>query len=286
MTKFNLGDIISSLSSIPNSHSRDTMVYKILDEYVKAFISNSNLSSSENASVELGDLGTLNFPFQEFGAINSLDLFGLDELIIFSYYLVNRRKYKKVADIGANIGLHSVIMSLCGWNVLAVEPDPFHMNILKNNLNLNNLIQHVDTEEAAVSSVSGELEFVRVVGNTTSSHLAGAKQPYGELVKFPVKVIAIKDMMKIFDFIKMDVEGVENEIIISTDNNDWKNTDMILEIGSDENAKVVFDHLKKIGVNCFSQKINWEKVKIVEEMPFSYKDGSLFISLSSSMNWK
>lgn len=94
MTKFNLGDIISSLSSIPNSHSRDTMVYKILDEYVKAFISNSNLSSSENAKVELGDLGTLNFPFQEFGAINSLDLFGLDELIIFSYYLVNRRKYK------------------------------------------------------------------------------------------------------------------------------------------------------------------------------------------------
>lgn len=286
MTKFNLGDIISSLSSIPNSHSRDTMVYKILDEYVKAFISNSNLSSSENAKVELGDLGTLNFPFQEFGAINSLDLFGLDELIIFSYYLVNRRKYKKVADIGANIGLHSVIMSLCGWNVLAVEPDPFHMNILKNNLNLNNLIQNVDTEEAAVSGVSGELEFVRVVGNTTSSHLAGAKQPYGELVKFPVKVIAIKDMMKIFDFIKMDVEGVENEIIISTDNNDWKNTDMILEIGSDENAKVVFDHLKKIGVNCFSQKINWERVNIVEEMPFSYRDGSLFISLSSSMNWK
>ena len=93
-------------------------------------------------------------------------------------------------------------------------------------------------------------------------------------------------MMKIFDFIKMDVEGVENEIIISTDNNDWKNTDMILEIGSDENAKVVFDHLKKIGVNCFSQKINWERVNIVEEMPFSYRDGSLFISLSSSMNWK
>ena len=60
-------------------------------------------------------------------------------IIIFSYYWTNRKRYKNVADIGANIGLHSILMSRCGWQVTAYEPDPIHCDLIKRNLDLNNV---------------------------------------------------------------------------------------------------------------------------------------------------
>jgi FkbM family methyltransferase len=198
--------------------------------------------------------------------------------------LTNKEKYKKAYDIGANIGVHSIVMSLCGWDVKCIEPDPVNMGILKNNLAINNITM-VKPIEAAVSDIAGEMEFVRVNGNTTSSHLAGSKQPYGDLTKFPVKVLSIKDIMKEADIIKMDVEGNEKNIILATEYDDWNGTDMMLEIGSEENAVAVFEHLQKIGVNSFSQKNGWALVKKLSDIPTSYKEGSLFISVKEKMNW-
>jgi len=284
MDNITIGELIDALPSISNSHARNNAVYKVFEKVADNAVSNSELKKTQDAVVDLGPLGTINFPYQQFGSIDSLDLFGLDELIIFSYYLVNKRKYKKTYDIGANIGVHSIIMSLCGWDVTCIEPDPVHMGILKSNLALNKATS-VTPLEAAVSNEAGELEFVRVVGNTTSSHLSGAKQPYGDLVKFPVKVLAIKDIMSSADFIKMDVEGVEKEIILATDKNDWNGTDMMLEIGTEANAVAIFEHLQSIGVNSFSQKNGWALVNGLGDVPTSYKEGSIFISVMDKMNW-
>ena len=57
------------------------------------------------------------------GAIDSLDLFGLDEMIIFSYYYNNRNRYNKVVDVGANIGLYSIYAAKTkNCNVFSFEP--------------------------------------------------------------------------------------------------------------------------------------------------------------------
>lgn len=284
MDKITIGQIIEALPFTSTAHARTNAAYKVFEKVLETAVKNSDLKKTDEAIVDLGKLGTINFPYQEFGSIDSLDLFGLDELIIFSYYVVNQSKYKKTYDIGANIGIHSIIMSLCGWDVTCIEPDPVHMAILNNNLLLNK-VSSVTPLEAAVSDVSGELEFVRVVGNTTSSHLSGVKQPYGDLVKFPVKVLAIKDIMKSADFIKMDVEGVEKDIILATDSNDWSGTDMMLEIGMESNAVAIFEHLKTIGINSFSQKTGWSLVSSLQDVPTSYKEGSIFISPNEQMNW-
>lgn len=284
MDNIKIGQLIEALPFISTAHARTNAAYKVFEKATEKAVNNSDLKKTDEAIIDLGNLGSINFPYQEFGSIDSLDLFGLDELIIFSYYLVNKSKYKKTYDIGANIGVHSIIMSLCGWDVTCIEPDPVHMGILKNNLSLNK-VSSVTPLEAAVSDVAGELEFVRVVGNTTSSHLSGAKQPYGDLVKFPVKVLAIKDIMKSADFIKMDVEGVEKDIILATDHNDWSGTDMMLEIGTEANAVAIYSHLKSIGVNSFSQKNGWSAVVGLEDVPTSYKEGSIFISAKEKMNW-
>ena len=37
--------------------------------------------------------------------------------------------------------------------------------------------------------------------------------------------------------------------------------------------------------NMFSQKLAWKKVQVIDDMPASYKEGSLFVSLDNKMHW-
>ena len=60
---------------------------------------------------------------------------------------------------------------------------------------------------------------------------------------------------------------------------------MIMEVGTESNKKVIYDHLKSIDVNMFSQKLAWKKVKVIDDMPANYKEGSLFVSLDNQMLW-
>jgi FkbM family methyltransferase len=283
--KSNIEKIINCLPEIFQLHSRNTKIYELLSAVASDLIKESVLSEEGHLPIDTGVFGKIVFPYTKMGAIDSLDLFGLDELIIFSYYWTNRMRYRNVADIGANIGLHSLLMSRCGWQVNAYEPDPVHCDLIKRNLNLNN-VNSVTLFEAAVSDKAGSFEFTRVKGNTTGSHLTGSKKtPYGELDKFRVDVEAIFDIMNRVDFIKLDVEGHEAVIIKSTNTKDWEGVDMMLEVGSPENAEDIFKHLNEIRVNCFSQKNGWKRVSSIADMPIGYREGSLFISTKDVMNW-
>ena len=102
-------------------------------------------------------------------------MFDLDGLILYSFYWLNRNRYKKVADLGANIGLHSILLSRCGYEVSSYEPDPIHFKILSENIKSNNC-SRVHLHNVAVSNTMGEMDFIRVLGNTTGSHLAGSKK--------------------------------------------------------------------------------------------------------------
>ena len=280
-----IGSIIDSLPELASHHARTSDTYKTLDQSALSLVAASDFTRETGEAVELGPFGSIVFPFTEMGAVSTLDLFGLDELIIFAFYWVNRNRYRKSADIGANLGLHSILMGKCGWQVTAYEPDPNHAARLLQNLNSNNSAT-VKLVEAAVSDKPGTLEFVRVLGNTTSSHLAEAKDnAYGELEKFPVTVQAVAEIMEEVDFVKMDAEGQEKTIILGTETKHWQNTDMIVEIGSEENAVAIFDHLHKIGVRAFAQKLGWAEVISLSDMPTHYTQGSLFLTLKSKMHW-
>jgi FkbM family methyltransferase len=280
-----LGEIIELLPAHAAQHARSTATYESLDQLAKAAVASSVLVRESVEPTPLGIFGDIVFPFVRMGAISSLDLFGLDELIIFSFYWVNRHRYRRAADIGANLGLHSILMGKCGWDIVAYEPDPEHLERLQRNLDINN-ITSVQVMDSAVSDKSGTLEFVRVLGNTTSSHLAGAKKDaYGQLERFPVNVEAISKIMPSVDFIKMDAEGQESVIILGTSADDWDGTDMMVEVGSDDNAAAIFNHLQNIEVCAFAQKIGWNMVKTLDDMPTNYKNGSLFITRKPSMPW-
>ena len=281
-----INQLIEALPEVSSHHSRTSNLYVILDNTAKTCVKNSKLSSKENTEINFGNFGSLIFPYFKMGEIDSLDLFGLDELIIFSFYWANRHRYKATADIGANLGIHSIMMSRCNFDVVAYEPDPTHLKILKRNLDLNN-IKNTKVEEKAVSDKSGKLEFIRVLGNTTSSHLAGAKSnAYGELESYDVDVESIEVIMSNCDFLKIDAEGQERVILLATNSKHWESTDAIIEVGTSDNALAIFNHFNSLGVNLFSQKRNWEKVTSLDDMPISYKEGSLFISTKSTMPWR
>ena len=129
-----IDQIVNALPSVYGEHARSSSLYGILDLVAKQAIKESGLGSGGTGEIALGKLGLLNFPYYKMGAIDTLDLFGLDELIIFSFYWINRDRYKNSADIGANLGLHSILMGRCGWHVDAYEPDPIHARLLERNL--------------------------------------------------------------------------------------------------------------------------------------------------------
>ncbi|MDX2187688.1 MAG: FkbM family methyltransferase [Opitutaceae bacterium] len=281
----NLGALISVLPEITTYHARHNPVYQYLDQVAKATVASSHLTDPEGKPENLGPFGELNFPFTEMGAINSLDLFGIDELIIFAFYWRNRMRYRHAGDIGGNLGLHSLLMSRCGWTVRTFEPDPRHANWLRRNLQLNG-VTSVDLHEAAVSNQPGTLEFIRVLGNTTSSHLAGSKNnAYGELERFPVAVESISSVVTGLDFLKVDAEGQEKNIVLGISREVWKNLDMMVEIGTTENAEGVYEFVRETGLHAFAQKLGWNEVQSLKDMPAHYKEGTLFLTAKPTMNW-
>ena len=281
----NTAALIQSLIENPSQHSRDSSFYKTHEQELLNMLENSDLNSSKSGHESFEPFGDLHFPYREMGAINTIHLFGLDELIIFSYYWANKSRYKNVADLGANIGLHSLIMDKCGFAINSFEPDPIHVDVFQENI-VNNKSVNITINQKAISDKSGTMDFIRVLGNTTGSHLAGAKEdPYGELETFSVETSDINAVLSNNDFVKMDIEGQEATAILSTKKDTWANVEMILEVGTEKNAEIIFEYLNEINVNMFSQKTGWNKVSNLAEIPTSYKEGSLFLSVADEMSW-
>lgn len=230
--------------------------------------------------------GELIFPYVEMGAINSFDLFGDNELPVFLFYWLNRNRYRRALDCGANLGLHTILMARCGWDVIAFEPDPVHVEMLNNNI-ADNDITEVDVHQSAISLADSRAEFIRVCGNTTGSHLAGAKaNPYGKLERFEVDTEDIRDYLSWADIAKIDIEGHEADLLTGVPLKTWLTTDAFVEIGTEENARRIFSHLCLSGINMFSPKIGWSAAQSYEELPHSCQEGLMFISAKSEMPWQ
>lgn len=274
--------LIENLPRFKEQHNVDAPMYQLTKRITRAQI--EAFYSTHPNRINFAQFGSIYFPYCSLGAVDTLNFFDIDELIIFSFYWANRKRYKNVLDLGANIGLHSVILNRCGYNVKSYEPDPFHFKELKKHLKENECDS--ETFNVAVSTCRGVTEFVRVLGNTTGSHLKGAKQnPYGKLDYISVELVPFTEIIQDVDLIKMDIEGHEKEVILSTNRDHWKNLDMLVEVGNETNAKEIFKYLSALGINMFSQKIGWNKVNDIRDIPSSYKEGTLFISMKNAMPW-
>lgn len=274
--------ILETLAENPARHVHASALYRLCKADARHAVEEM-FSSTERVARPFGPFGEISMPFTKMGNITSLDLFGVDELIIFAFYNANRARYRNVIDIGANLGLHSMILARCGFSVRCFEPDPWHYEMLTANLAANKV--DVTTFKEAVSVKDGEAQFVRVLGNTTGSHLAGSKDSYGEKEVFTVPIRAVAPLFESADFAKIDAEGHEKELLLAATPQLMQKLDIMVEIGNAENAKAVFAHFQSIGIGMYAQKIGWNRVQKLEDVPTSHREGSLFISAKPAMLW-
>lgn len=281
-TTLSLDTILETLIENKDYHIPGKKLYSLLKLLARNEV--ESIYKANDGSFKFKWLGEIKLPYYSMGNVSSVNLFDLDELIIFCFYWLNRNSYKKVIDIGANIGLHSIVLSKLGYEVHAYEPERDHFFNLEKNLSLNEV--KVKAKQVAISNKMGEATFIKVLGNTTGSHIYGAKpNPYGKLEHVKVPLEAFNEITKETDLIKMDVEGHEAEILLSTSEDNWAKVDAIIEIASEQNAGKVYQHFQDMRINLFSQKTGWEKVSKITDMPMSYKEGSIFLSAKSSMPW-
>ena len=84
---------------------------------------------------------------------------------------------------------------------------------------------------------------------------------------------------------KINVEGHEKVIVPTIPKNIWENSDTFIEVHDEENAQVLWNFFKTIKIKVFSQKIRWKQAKNLNDMPFSNKEGYVFVTKKNKMSW-
>jgi len=116
-----------------------------------------------------------------------------------------------VLDIGANIGQEMLYYT--GWanRIISFEPNPVTFNVLKQNVDQNN-IKNVRLENLGVGSVPSKA-FINLVKNNEGRSFV-TKSP--TKISHEITIVAVDDVNigegKV-DFVKMDVEGFEIEAL-------------------------------------------------------------------------
>jgi len=125
-------------------------------------------------------------------------------------------------DVGANIGMYSVLMakSLPGRRVLAIEPTPGALNNLRKNLALNAVADRVQVYAGAASDRAGSADIKVVAGREEYSSLGELSHPSivgaaFESIQVPMASIdmLVRDAGLSPGFIKIDVEGMEHVVL-------------------------------------------------------------------------
>jgi FkbM family methyltransferase len=123
-----------------------------------------------------------------------------------------------VLDIGANIGYYALMeLGMIGpsGKLVAVEPSPSNVELLKRNLALNGY-DGIEVHQAAVSDQSGVKQFfLSEMSNLNTFHDTGTGSLHLSGKTVEVKTCTVPELMagRKPDLIRMDVEGHEIEVI-------------------------------------------------------------------------
>ncbi|QOZ78436.1 hypothetical protein XH83_25260 [Bradyrhizobium sp. CCBAU 53351] len=144
------------------------------------------------------------------------------------HYVISRSGTTKLMiDIGANIGNHSVALAPLFQRVAAVEPHPVLFRVLEANM-LRNRLPHVSCHNFGLGKTGGTVTLEESPDEHSISRVAErsmlppetfglSEQQFGN--KYSIQLESAQDFVKQYadqlseTFIKIDVEGMEQEII-------------------------------------------------------------------------
>ena len=127
-----------------------------------------------------------------------------------------------VLDAGANVGIFSVWAAkrLPKARIIALEPFPATAAAFRHNVLLNQLEERVQLIQVGLAAQSGEC-LMRSEGESPDRNLI--RPGKDEIAGYPVRVpcltlVALFDQLRLasVDFLKMDIQGSEWEVLLST----------------------------------------------------------------------
>jgi len=190
------------------------------------------------------------------------DIQMINEIYIAKEYRRNLNKIGKkpmIVDIGGNIGSFSVFISrlIKDARVFVFEPFPDNFKILKKNIEINHLQDRIEPFQLGVAkSKSKRKLFLGKLGNATHSLFEKSEK------SIIIKTVSLQDILKeikFCDFLKIDCEGAEYEIILNTNKKVLDNIKIIsMEYHKNGDPIKIIKHLKKAGFNVTLKKSDLE----------------------------
>lgn len=114
----------------------------------------------------------------------------------------------RFVDVGANVGIYSILAAELGCSVTAFEPDPMNLEELGFNLGLNELADKVSVVPKAVAARSGTVLFL--AGHDAVGRIAVSQAPDS----ITVECVALDDALEgAVAGMKIDVEGAEHLVL-------------------------------------------------------------------------
>ena len=136
----------------------------------------------------------------------------LHEFTEMGFMLLTLRPGDRFVDVGANVGLHTVLAAACGAQVVALEPLPAARAMLERNLAANGLSDRVRVMAAGAAAQAGELVFTD--GSSCLNHVVAE----GETPSTPTRRVPVVRVDAVAPpgpdtVLKIDVEGFEAEVL-------------------------------------------------------------------------
>ena len=136
---------------------------------------------------------------------------GLMEFEDMAFVLHLLREGDQFLDVGANVGVYSILAASRGARVLAVEPVPATYEQLLDNIHLNRFEAKVEARNVGVGREPGELRFTTGHGPTDHVLAAGESAAHAATVAVEALDALAADWAPVM--MKIDVEGFEANVI-------------------------------------------------------------------------
>lgn len=136
---------------------------------------------------------------------------GLMEFEDMAFVLHLLRDGEDFLDVGANVGVYSILAAGRGARVLAMEPVPDTYEQLLDNVHLNRFAARIDARNIGVGSEPGELHFSTQGGATNHVLAPGESNAQAVAVAVDSLDCIAADWAPVL--IKIDVEGFEANVI-------------------------------------------------------------------------
>jgi len=141
-----------------------------------------------------------------------------DEIVRRNYAFTTTRADPLVIDGGANMGMFSIATRRDhpGARIIAFEPDPALLGLLRENLDRNG-VRNVTLVGAALGAVDGEMAFAadgRAAGALADAGARAAGAPSATGGTTRVRVVRLSAHLgEEVDFLKLNIEGAELEVL-------------------------------------------------------------------------